>query len=56
MNEKSGNNSIMYFMLGGLFVAVPAIGYFAMNRSGDIHTDTGVIDTVQHAGTNLSWM
>ena len=53
MNEKSTNNSMLYFMVGGLLVAVLAIGYFAMNRSGDVHTDTVVIDTVEDVGTKF---
>ena len=53
MNEKSTNNSMLYFMVGGLLVAVLAIGYFVMNRDGDSHTDTVVIDTVEDVGTNF---
>lgn len=53
MNEKSTNNSMLYFMVGGLLVAVLAIGYFVMNRDGDSHTDTVVIDTVKDVGTNF---
>jgi len=53
MNEKNTNNSMLYFMVGGLLVAVLAIGYFAMNRDGDSHTDTVVIDTLEDVGTNF---
>ena len=53
MNEKITNNSMLYFMVGGLLVAVLAIGYFVMNRDGDSHTDTVVIDTVEDVGTNF---
>lgn len=53
MSEKSANNSTLYFIVGGLLVAVIAIGYIAMNRGNDGHTDTVVIDTVEDTGTSL---
>jgi len=52
MNEKSTNNS-MLFMVGGLQLAALAVGYFAMDWSEDVHTDTVVIDTVEDVGTNF---
>lgn len=53
MNEKTTDNSMLYFMVGALLVAVIAVGYFAMNRSGDTHTDTVIIDTVKDTGSSF---
>lgn len=53
MNEKSTNNSMLYFIVGGLLVAVVAIGYFAMNKDGTSHTDAVVIDKVNDVGTDF---
>jgi len=32
--QASSNNSTLYFLVGGLLVAVLAVGYFAMSRGG----------------------
>lgn len=53
MNEKSTNNSMLYFIVGGLLVAVIVIGYFALNKGGDSNADTVVIETVKDVGTNF---
>lgn len=37
MNDKSTDNSMLYFIVGGLLVAVLAVGYFAMNKDGTSH-------------------
>jgi len=34
MSEQASNNSTLYFLVGGLLVAVIAIGYIAMGRGG----------------------
>jgi len=53
MNEKTTDNSMLYFIVGGLLVAVIAGGYFVMNRSGSTHTDTVIIDTVEDTGSSM---
>lgn len=52
MSEQSTNNSTLYFIVGGLLVAVLAIGYFAMSGSGN-QTDTVIVDTVKDTGTDF---
>lgn len=53
MNVKSTDNSMLYFIVGGLLVAVLAIGYFAINKDGASHTSTVVIDKADDVGTDF---
>ena len=52
MNEKT-TNSMLYFIVGGLLVAVIIVGYFTMNSSNNTRTDTVIIDAVKDTGSSL---
>lgn len=55
MSERASNNSTLYFLVGGLVVAVLVIGYFAMGRGGDEGGDSGVAATAtaEDTGTDI---
>jgi len=55
MSERTSNNSTLYFLVGGLVVAVLVVGYFAMGRIGEEHGSAGVAAkaTVEDSGTDF---
>jgi len=57
MSEQGSNNSMLYFLVGALLVAVVAVGYFAM-KGGGVSTAGGVTeetarDTADDSGTKF---
>jgi hypothetical protein len=42
MSERASNNSVLYFLVGGLVVAVLAVGYIGMGRGSDERGSAGV--------------
>jgi hypothetical protein len=55
MSEQASNNSALYFLVGGLVVAVLAVGYFAMGRGSDEGggAELAASATVEDSGTDF---